>query len=210
MENELLLVELPDWPEEAGLMPRNMRTPHTEAACTLAKLDEWAKKTWSFEDGEFIVRVFGSVWENNTDPDKEMNAFSELCDQVGILSLACARIAATLCAKAFREYPDGDLAIAWSYALDAESWYGTLLAGQTGIEARLDERAKMAKKGADATHSENRSMKAEVFAWLVDNREKFKSKEKAGKAITELQPIAQRTAVAWVTEWEKLQSAGTL
>lgn len=71
-------------------------------------------------------------------------------------------------------------------------------------------RTALAKFAAQARHAENRSMKAEVFAWLDTNMGDFKSMDAAAEAIAGRQhPIVFRTARAWVGEWKKLRSAGT-
>lgn len=77
-------------------------------------------------------------------------------------------------------------------------------------EAQIDEaRAALAKIGAHARHSENRSMKADVFAWLDAQSLKFKSNEAAAMAIVKQQPIAHVTARTWYKDWKKLRSTGT-
>jgi biotin synthase-related radical SAM superfamily protein len=52
------------------------------------------------------------------------------------------------------------------------------------MQAKLDTFTQARRKGADAIHVENRSMKADVFVWL-DSQSKFKSNESAATAITE-------------------------
>lgn len=56
-------------------------------------------------------------------------------------------------------------------------------------------------------HDENRAMKADTFVWLDANRDQYKSMDAAAQAITKQQPIAFRTARAWVGDWRKLRSA---
>lgn len=76
------------------------------------------------------------------------------------------------------------------------------------LQVKLDTFAQARRKGADAIHVENRSMKADVFAWL-DSQPKFKSIEAAAMAITKQQPIAHVTGRDWYKEWKKLRSAST-
>lgn len=91
---------------------------------------------------------------------------------------------------------------------------GTVLAmlGKTndqGVFMALG-RKELAIAGANASHAENRAMKADVFAWLDSNMAGFKSMDKAAEAIAgKVQPIAFRTARAWVGEWKKKRSTGT-
>lgn len=209
-ESDGPLLSFPEWPVEAGPLPRNLRNPHTAAYEVLKRLDAYGVSEWGFDSRQFINVVFFPLWDNDIDPDESVNEWLDSLRNGFHPSVLAAEIAAAMCAKAFRTYSRGETAAAWSYAIDAESWLGTLFAGTTAMLGREEARSNMAKKGADATHAENRSMKAEVFAWLVDNRAQFKSKEKAASAITSRQPITHRTAYNWVTEWEKLQSAGTL
>jgi hypothetical protein len=76
-------------------------------------------------------------------------------------------------------------------------------------DADINARSVLAKTGAHARHAETRAMKKEVFTWLDSNRINYKSMEATAQAITKEQPIAFRTARAWVGEWHKLRSAGT-
>lgn len=76
------------------------------------------------------------------------------------------------------------------------------------LQVKLDTFVQARRKGADAIHVENRSMKADVFAWL-DSQPKFKSIEAAAMAITKQQPIAHVTGRDWYKEWKKLRSAST-
>jgi len=67
-----------------------------------------------------------------------------------------------------------------------------------------------ASRMAAKRHTENRSMKAEVFKWLDSNMVKFKSMEAAAQGIAgKVAPIAFRTARDWVGEWKKVRSTGT-
>lgn len=66
------------------------------------------------------------------------------------------------------------------------------------------------QKGAAHRHSENRSMKRDVFVWLDANMQRFKSMDAAAEAVAgKVAPVKFRTARDWVGEWKKLRSAGT-
>ncbi|MEY4979911.1 MAG: hypothetical protein RLZZ352_2181 [Pseudomonadota bacterium] len=68
------------------------------------------------------------------------------------------------------------------------------------------------RKGADAIHTENRELKAEVFKWLDENFTNYKSMDAAAEAMTgkgKLVPLTFRTVRGWVTEWKKLRYAST-
>lgn len=76
------------------------------------------------------------------------------------------------------------------------------------LQVKLDTFAQARRKGADKIHIENRSMKADVFAWL-DSQPIFRTIEAAAMAITKQQPIAHVTGRDWYKEWKKLRSAST-
>lgn len=80
---------------------------------------------------------------------------------------------------------------------------------ENSVSAATAARTALAKTAAHARHTENRSMKADVFKWLDAQKAVFKSMDAAAQAITKQQPIAFRTARDWVGEWKKLRSAGT-
>ena len=77
-----------------------------------------------------------------------------------------------------------------------------------GISTNNDVRLK-AYRMADKRHTENRSMKSDVFIWLDTNMANFKSMDAAAQAVIKQQPIAFRTARDWVGEWKKVRSTGT-
>lgn len=63
---------------------------------------------------------------------------------------------------------------------------------------------------AVARHAENRSMKAEVFAWLDVHMKDYKSMDDAAEAVAgKGWPIKWRTARDWIAQWKALRSAGT-
>lgn len=93
------------------------------------------------------------------------------------------------------------------------------------IEGGLDHRSighfvdlvlKWHKKSSQAAkahkrHAENHAMKAEVFAWLDSNMQRFKSMDSAAEAIAgKVVPVSFRTARSWVGHWKKDRSSGTL
>lgn len=80
---------------------------------------------------------------------------------------------------------------------------------ENSVSAATAARTALAKAAAQARHTENRNMKAEVFKWLDAQMAAFKSMDAAAQAITKQQPIAFRTARDWLGEWKKLRSTGT-
>ena len=77
------------------------------------------------------------------------------------------------------------------------------------VNAVTAARTALAKAAAQARHTENRNMKADVFAWLDVHMTEFKSMDAAAQAIIKQQPVVFRTAREWVGDWKKLRSTGT-
>ena len=74
---------------------------------------------------------------------------------------------------------------------------------------KLDIFKQARRKGADAIHAENRSMKADVFKWLDTNNTGSMTLDDialtiAGKVV----PLTFRTVRDYITEWKRLRSAG--
>lgn len=208
-ENQVPIVEFPDWPENAGPLPRYLRTPHTAAYGVLTKLDAWGVEH-GFQAHEFMAEVFLPLWEDNLDPDEYADKFDDLCKEGHHPQELIAEISAAMCARAFRVYSKGEVATAWSYAMDAECWYSILLAGTTGMDFHRDAKANMGKKGADARHVKSRTNKDKVFVWCDENMMRFSSMDDAAADIAEtFVPEKFRTVREWMTNWKKLRSAGT-
>jgi hypothetical protein len=74
-----------------------------------------------------------------------------------------------------------------------------------GSDAELEKQfaGKIGARGASSRHKETNSMKASVFAWLDQNRTKYKSMEKAAEQIILNEPITFRTAKEWGAAWKK-------
>lgn len=199
-------VEWPDWPIDAGPLPRELRSPHTAAYNVLSKLDAWCVSEWGFQTHELTAELFLPLWEKNDEPDEQIEQLLELCEAGQDPEELVVNIVATMCARAFRTQSNGEIDIAWSYAVDAESWLGTLFLGSVGF----DIRRRMAKKGSDATHAANRADKEKVFAWCDENMNRFESMDAAAFDIAETFVTQKFRAVRkWMTEWKKLRSAGT-
>ncbi len=105
-------------------------------------------------------------------------------------------------------------AIVWSWADELDDAIRDNLDHRTigaFIQIVLESRQKSAQVArALARHTENRNMKADVFAWLDANMSKFESMdEAAGEIAGKLVPIKWRTARDWITAWKKERAAGT-
>lgn len=73
-----------------------------------------------------------------------------------------------------------------------------------------EAQTSFAKKGAKARHKENHAAKEDVFKWLDENMQSYKSMDDAALAIAEkVVPMKFRTVRQWLTEWKKIRSAGT-
>lgn len=60
-----------------------------------------------------------------------------------------------------------------------------------------------------ARHSENHSMRQQVFEWLDQNMPQFTSLDSAADAIAgKVVPVKWRTARDWIGQWKKVRSAG--
>ena len=129
-------------------------------------------------------------------------------------------------AKAADSYTSGDMlqVIDWlSEAHDALSLANGSYMWDEGARLEREEtapqnsedvltaaRSALAKAAAQARHSENREMKAEVYVWLDANMASYKSMDAAAQSIIGQQPIVFRTARDWVGDWKKLRAAGKL
>lgn len=88
--------------------------------------------------------------------------------------------------------------------LDADSIWSFVVQAHRYIEANRN------RLRAGNRHFENRTMKAEVFAWLDEHMKTFRSMDAAAEAIAGKRwPIKWRTAREWVGQWKAQRSAGT-
>lgn len=77
-------------------------------------------------------------------------------------------------------------------------------------EAKKAGRKEVSSKALEKRHAENRAMKLDVFTWLDNNINRFKSMDAAAEAIAgNVVPLTFRTAREWVGEWKKLRSTRT-
>ena len=71
----------------------------------------------------------------------------------------------------------------------------------------------LATKGAASRHKEGRSCKEDVFKWADENMKSLGSMDEAADVLTDMKPklvpYTRRTVRKWLTEWNKLRSAGT-
>ena len=131
--------------------------------------------------------------------------FKAAVTQISVGMTACAFAVQAL--KAEKDSREG-----WYYVTQAYRWLGILqgtISGR-GMEQGVDA-MKFSLAGLDARHSENRKMKADVFAWCDANMHKYKSMDSAAEAIAGKEvPVTFRTARSWIAAWKKSQSTGRL
>ena len=94
------------------------------------------------------------------------------------------------------------------YATVAAKAFCNFNALTTAAETRKNERVKLAKKAADARHSETRAMREELLEWYEKNKDTFPSKDKAAEEAMKQAPISFRTARKWIAGFGKHPSAG--
>lgn len=202
--------------------PVNLRTPISEAGLVISGLvDVWEK--WDLPNAPvFWEIIFEELWANpettGTKQFDELVKTENLTDWEGepfapgfkaaIIQIATMQVACAYAIQAFRA-EKGSIE-AWSYVCDAWHWLGILqgtISGR-GMEKGLDAK-KFSLAGLDARHSENRKMKADVFAWCDANMANYKSMDSAAEAIAGKEvPVTFRTARAWIADWKKTQSTG--
>ena len=144
---------LPDWPVEAWPPPRELRSAHLSAHDVLSRLDNFAVEEWGFKSGQLIQELFIPIWLHDINPDEPFNQWKHLIEHSSHPSMVAAQIAAMMCASAFRAYNDGKTEVAWTYVMDAETWYGTLCSGTTamiGRETAISQKASQAAKSKNA------------------------------------------------------------
>ncbi len=85
---------------------------------------------------------------------------------------------------------------------------GTSMARGVATMAK-DSLQAVAKRGAEARHEENRSIKESVMRWLDENKDlTLHGDNTASEIAGKVAPIKWRTARDYITEWKKLRSAG--
>lgn len=98
----------------------------------------------------------------------------------------------------------GEPILAWSHLEKASFWLGYVLCLVSfGDDPDKQKTASdVAKKAAHARNAENRAIKAAAMEWLTAHRHEFRSKEKAAEGLIRIEPIAFRTALRYVNEFD--------
>lgn len=94
------------------------------------------------------------------------------------------------------------------YIIDATKAFCDFKTLETKEDVGKIERVKLATKGANARHAENRAIKESLREWYKKNKDKFSSKDKAAEEAIKQEPIAFRTARKWIVDFDKHPSAG--
>lgn len=207
---EELVINIPECPDGLVNYPRELRTPHTCAAGVLADLDDWWAREFKQPSGNFTAEVFGEIWETNCDPDAMVQDFI-LGSVKGedVMSLV-ALIPAAMCAQAIRTYTRGEKEIAWSYAVDAALWWGTLSAGSVAIEARRMALSDAAKANALVRLANDPKQKEKALVkecWVIWQRQSQRYKGNAAFARDMLQKFetltSQPVIERWCRDWQE-------
>ncbi|MBU7436773.1 hypothetical protein [Paraburkholderia fungorum] len=85
------------------------------------------------------------------------------------------------------------------HAMHTAGYYYGAAVGVVGGQIANSSKAS---KAAHARNAENRAIKSEAFKWLAAHRHGFKSKEKAAEGLIRIEPIAFRTALRYVNEFD--------
>ena len=86
------------------------------------------------------------------------------------------------------------------YIIEATKAFYEYKALEISGDVGKKERVKLAIKAANASHSENRALKKDVFEWYLKNRHNYKSMEEAAAAATKIVPMTHRTVREWIAE----------
>ena len=147
------------------------------------------------------VMTAAENFKNNPDGKPITGIWQEI-----VIRLAALKTASGFFVKSLQARTDDRHEHAWKNLARAEFYLGYLTA-----RISIATTSQHASKGAEARHAENRAMKEQVMQWLDDHRDKFPSMDATATAISkDVVPVQFRTARAWVSEWKKLRSAGTL
>ena len=173
-----------------------------------------------FEDS-FLEKFFKPMLEyEKTSGDDEVRRLREMdspgfkimgstvseSERETMLNIGWIMASSAYCVQSLREKYHS--VAAWSFAIEAVRCEGILL-GRLSLDTRKNSLTNFSKKGSHARHKENRELKAAVFTWCNDQKVPFKSLESAASKVTKQVPIAHRTAIDWLKEWEKSHSTGT-
>lgn len=206
-----------------GLSKKGAPTPGSsieEALSIINRLnDGWDEIFGLIEEdkGEFIEKIampmLGKLGENGiSEFGKLLKERLEKAQQGDRSPLTLALMSVQACSLAvcaLNAEAGGKILDAWRYTSQANYWLGVTIGRMMAEEGQPESISDFAKRGAVVRHTENRAMKADVFAWLDANMANFKSMDAAAQAATKQQPIAFRTARGWTGEWKKVRSTGT-
>lgn len=166
------------------------------------------------DKSDFFLKIFDGMWEGNDTGEEQEYLLIHWTDEQPkeMQSLALMQASFTSCAyivQAQKEMVQCKLFQAWHWTSKANYWLGIVIGTWSLRKEQPESINDFAMRGAEARHIENRAMKMDVFKWLDDNRVKFESKNSAARAIAGvIVPVTIETTRTWISQWEKLQSAG--
>ncbi len=195
-------------------------TPEQVCAAALASLDDCLNEVAdSNEAGLDQIRnkIFVDMWHGDVKGEElEADLDASYEDEPPTMRQVLHQSTLICCAYAIqgmKAYQAGkDMNLAWRYAARCRFWEG-VVRSMWSLREPLDKPMKrFAQLGAAASHAENHALKQVVFEWLDANREKYPTKIAAARALDKMKlvPVVFSTLMTWITQWEKLQSAGRL
>jgi len=196
-------------------VPRELRTPITSANTAIEGVFHWYVELLephgvdSNEAAELFIEMLEDEWSNETisgDQAVEDLFIDGLANvEAGILNhglFNLATIVIDYAIQAIESHKEGEIELAWTFAIDASHWLG-LLEGTVAERESSDSVSSNARKAAQARHRPNREMAEKIKQWYIDSRDKHSSYDgAAAKAITKF-PVAFRTARKHIGEIAK-------
>lgn len=178
-----------------------------------AELDAWNKKRKANPKRVKSLKLIRKMYGDNIDALCEFAAdisteINELIDENNRISQELARIVwLEKCFTSSPHVPAHVHRITAKSALKSDPDNPSAKVFLAGLTTASRLRAQ---DNAHKSHAGHRAMRANVFAWLDINREKYPSMTATAEAIANgIAPIKFRTAYSWVVAWKK-QSASKL
>lgn len=195
-------------------------TPEQVCAAALASLDDCLNEVADSNGAgldQIRNKTFVDMWDSDVTGEKlEADLDASYEDEPPIMRQVFHQATLICCAYAIQGMKayqaGGDVNLAWRYATRCRYWE-SVVRTMWSLRELLDKPMKrFAQLGAAASHVENHALKQEVFDWLDKHMKEYKSKTAAARSIVKMNlvPVVFSTVLAWISQWEKLQSAGRL
>lgn len=197
-------------------VPRDMRTPTTEAGAIISDLTKFYAEMFPEKPEHAFVKIFGAMWDDETSGDdlvEDLGNMEEASDEEKVPPLFVVML--ITCAygvQAMKAELDGSHDIAWAFVADASYWLGGLMVAEKAQETPNDNLGHLFSelgKGGVARHEPN--MRLKEFLYSIYEEGKYVSANKAahelkdqvlehGRKIGAVLTIenAQRTIAEWI------------